>query len=71
MEEEVRHLAGERHQQHPERGAHRWGKEDAWSGPAALNRTVGRRLSMRLPAVQPGFGRRCRITKKLAGTTTI
>ena len=29
MEEEVRHLAGERHQQHPERRAHRWGKEDA------------------------------------------
>ena len=30
MEEEVRHLAGERHQQHPERGAHRWGKEDGY-----------------------------------------
>src|ERR1700693_3880288 len=27
MEEEVRHLAGERHEQHPERRAHRWGKE--------------------------------------------
>lgn len=27
MEEEVRQLAGERHQQHPERRAHRWGKE--------------------------------------------
>jgi hypothetical protein len=27
MEEEVRHLAGERHQQHPARRAHRWGKE--------------------------------------------
>jgi hypothetical protein len=29
MEEEVRHLAGERHQQHAERRAHRWGKEHA------------------------------------------
>src|SRR3954447_16450737 len=28
MEEEVRHLAGERHQQHEARRAHRWGKED-------------------------------------------
>src|SRR3990172_5571175 len=27
MEEEVRRLAGERHQQHPDRQAHRWGKE--------------------------------------------
>ena len=27
MEEEVRHLAGERHEQHPTRRAHRWGKE--------------------------------------------
>jgi len=27
MEEEVRQLAGERHQQHPGRHAHRWGKE--------------------------------------------
>lgn len=27
MEEEVRQLAGERYQQHPERRAHRWGKE--------------------------------------------
>jgi transposase-like protein len=27
MEEEVRQLAGERHQQHPQRRAHRWGKE--------------------------------------------
>jgi len=27
MEEEVRHLAGERHEQHPARQAHRWGKE--------------------------------------------
>lgn len=27
MEEEVRRLAGERHQQHPGRQAHRWGKE--------------------------------------------
>jgi putative transposase len=27
MEEEVRHLAGERHQQHAGRRAHRWGKE--------------------------------------------
>jgi len=27
MEEEVRHLAGERHQQHAERRAHRWGQE--------------------------------------------
>src|ERR1039458_10122520 len=26
MEEEVRHLAGERHEQHPARRAHRWGK---------------------------------------------
>jgi transposase-like protein len=30
MEEEVRHLAGERHQQHAERRAHRWGKEDGY-----------------------------------------
>ena len=30
MEEEVRHLAGERHQQHPERRAHRWGKENGY-----------------------------------------
>jgi transposase-like protein len=27
MDEEVRHLAGERHEQHPGRRAHRWGKE--------------------------------------------
>ena len=30
MEEEVRHLAGERHQQCPDRRAHRWGKEDGY-----------------------------------------
>ena len=30
MEEEVRHLAGERHQQHAERRAHRWGREDGY-----------------------------------------
>src|SRR5438552_2958116 len=30
MEEEVRHLAGERHEQHPARRAHRWGKEDGY-----------------------------------------
>jgi len=30
MEEEVRQLAGDRHQQHPERRAHRWGKEDGY-----------------------------------------
>ncbi len=30
MEEEVRHLAGERHQQHLERRAHRWGQEDGY-----------------------------------------
>ena len=30
MEEEVRHLAGERHQQHPTRRAHRWGKENGY-----------------------------------------
>jgi putative transposase len=30
MEEEVRHLAGERHEQHPDRRAHRWGKEDGY-----------------------------------------
>jgi transposase-like protein len=30
MEEEVRHLAGERHQQHEKRRAHRWGKEDGY-----------------------------------------
>ena len=29
MEEEVRHLAGERHQQHEGRRAHRWGKRTA------------------------------------------
>jgi len=30
MEEEVRHLAGERHEQHEGRRAHRWGKEDGY-----------------------------------------
>jgi hypothetical protein len=30
MEEEVRHLAGERHEQRAERRAHRWGKEDGY-----------------------------------------
>jgi transposase-like protein len=30
MEAEVRHLAGERHQQHEGRRAHRWGKEDGY-----------------------------------------
>jgi putative transposase len=30
MEEEVRQLAGERHQQHEERRAHRWGSEDGY-----------------------------------------
>jgi len=30
MEEEVRHLAGERHQQHEGRRAHRWGQEDGY-----------------------------------------
>jgi transposase-like protein len=30
MEEEVRHLAGERHQQHEGRRAHRWGKEEGY-----------------------------------------
>lgn len=30
MEEEVRQLAGERHQQHPGRRAHRWGTEDGY-----------------------------------------
>ena len=30
MEEEVRHLAGERHEQHDGRRAHRWGKEDGY-----------------------------------------
>jgi transposase-like protein len=30
MEEEVRHLAGERHQQHAGRRAHRWGQEDGY-----------------------------------------
>src|SRR5664280_1279353 len=30
MEEEVRHLAGERHQQHPARRAQRWGKENGY-----------------------------------------
>jgi hypothetical protein len=28
MEEEVRHVAGERHQQHEERRAHPWGKRE-------------------------------------------
>src|SRR5438132_1647246 len=32
MEEEVRHLAGERHEQHPARRAHRWGKEAGYCG---------------------------------------
>ncbi len=30
MEEEVRHLAGERHEQHEGRRASRWGKEDGY-----------------------------------------
>jgi len=30
MDEEVRHLAGERHQQHAERRAHRWGQEEGY-----------------------------------------
>jgi len=30
MEEEVRHLAGERHEQYSDRRAHRWGKEDGY-----------------------------------------
>lgn len=30
MEEEVRHLAGERHQQHEGRRVHRWGQEDGY-----------------------------------------
>jgi hypothetical protein len=30
MEEEVRHLAGERHEQRPDRRAHRWGKDDCY-----------------------------------------
>jgi transposase-like protein len=30
MEEEVRHLAGERHEQRPDRRAHRWGKDDGY-----------------------------------------
>ncbi|OFW04123.1 MAG: hypothetical protein A3G20_08940 [Acidobacteria bacterium RIFCSPLOWO2_12_FULL_59_11] len=30
MEDEVRQLAGERHQQHPDRCAHRWGKEKGY-----------------------------------------
>jgi putative transposase len=30
MEEEVRHLAGERYQQHEARQVHRWGKEDGY-----------------------------------------
>jgi putative transposase len=30
MEEEVRHVAGERHQQDPDRHVHRWGKEDGY-----------------------------------------
>jgi len=30
MDEEVRHLAGERHEQHEGRRAHRWGKEDGY-----------------------------------------
>ena len=39
MEEEVRHLAGERHQQHEGRRAHRWGRgrwllRDRWAESA-------------------------------------
>ncbi len=30
MDEEVRHLAGERHEQRPDRRVHRWGKEDGY-----------------------------------------
>ena len=30
MDEEVRHIAGERHQQHERRRAHRWGTEDGY-----------------------------------------
>ena len=35
MEEEVRHLAGERHEQHPARRAHRWGKEAGYAARLA------------------------------------
>ena len=41
MEEEVRHLAGERHEQHPARRAHRWGKEAGycwWTGRRCRSR---------------------------------
>src|ERR1700691_1769660 len=31
MEEEVRHLAGDRHEQHPARRAHRWGTEASYT----------------------------------------
>ena len=38
MEEEVRHFAGERHEQHEGRLAHRWGKEDGCFPPRAEGR---------------------------------
>src|SRR5438132_10720651 len=48
MEEEVRHLAGERHQQHPERRAHRWGKEDGY-GVVDGQKVPIRRIRLRSP----------------------
>jgi len=36
MDEEVKSLAGERHQQHEQRRAHRWGKEDGYCGASTF-----------------------------------
>src|SRR5260370_42167669 len=40
MEEEVRHLAGERDEQHPARGGCPWGEEDAHAGGVGQKQPV-------------------------------
>ena len=46
MEEEVRHLAGERHEQHPARRAHRWGKEAGYCVVLSDHFKSGQQLSL-------------------------
>jgi len=48
MEEEVRHLARERHQQHSGRRAHRWGKEDGYC-VVDVQKVLIRRTRLRSP----------------------
>ena len=55
MEEEVRHLAGERHEQHPARRAHRWGKEAGYCVGDGQKVPI-ERTRLRTPENrQPGF----------------